>query len=1519
MKKLLLFAVLCFTGLSAAFAQLPSGSVCPNWTGTDLNGNSHTLYDYLDQGKTVYIDVSATWCGPCWNYHNTGALEGIWDQYGPPGTNEAMVFFIEGDAATNTACLYGPSGCVGGTQGNWVNGTGYPIIDDAGIANLLQISYFPTIYMVCPADKKIYLVGQLPTTGLWAKRAQYCVPPQVEVALETSTNVKCFGTNTGAINISPTGASTPYTYLWSNGATTQDLVNIPAGTYNVTVTPANGLPGNLSIDVEGPPSALTVSTVSTTAVGCNGTFGTATVEGTGGWGSYTYLWANGQTDPTANGLGAGSHNVSVTDAGNCLKVHTVVLAPAVMPTATIAQAPQVTCVNNSFQLNATASSTGSQYSYSWTPNSGGNITAGETTLTPTINAAGFYSLAVHNDDNNCTSYANLTVTGNTTPPASSAGPAQSLTCSQNTAVLQGTGSTGNQYSYLWTASNGGNIQTGATTLTPTVNATGNYTLKVTNSVNGCTSTSATTVSGTTAPPQATITNTGLTCTASSTTLNTTTVAANPTFAWTGPNNFTSALQSPVVSAAGDYSVVITDGSTGCAGTTVATVVSNTAAPTAAATGGAITCTAPTVILGASTNANTATYAWTGPNSFASTAQNPPATEAGTYTVIVSNTANGCTAAATTAVAANNNNPTASALTPSNLNCNISQVQLNGTASSQGNNYAYQWTTAAGNILNGATTLTPLVDQVGTYNLLVSNTDNGCTSTTSVSLALSQNVAATVGSQTNASCNGSTNGTALATAAGGNGAYSYAWTNGSSTATASNLAAGTYGFTVTDGENCTASATVTISEPLALACNASATAQTANGVNDGTAVANPTGGTVTYSFLWSNNETTQSIAGLAPGTYTVVVTDANGCTALQSATVNSFNCTLITTITGVNATCNGANNGTASVTLIGAANPVTFAWSNGANTQSVSGLAPGTFTVNVLDGNGCPATLNVSIVEPTALTTNATATGETASGANDGTATANPTGGTAGYTFVWSTSATTQNIAGLAPGTYTVVVTDVNGCTAQQTVIVNSYACAISTTTTTAAVSCAGGANGTATVTLTGGTTPFTYAWSNSASNATASNLAAGTYSVIITDANLCQVSATATVTEPQPFSAWTVTTSSPACANEPTGNAAVTISGGTEPYSFVWNTGATGAFISNVPAGTYSVVLTDANGCQTSTSVLITAIDNQPPTVSVANTTVALNANGLVTLTLANINAVVADNCAVVSTAISPNVFDCAQLGPHEVAVSATDAAGLTTITTATITVVDNLAPSLSCPNSITACSYDDIVNYAAPVAQDNCLLSGGQWQLLSGLPSGSEFPVGATTQTYRFTDASGNSGECSFEVIVTPPVIFNGITVNNDVNGQGVGSVDVSIGGGAAPLGYTWTRDGSVVSTNEDLTGVTAGTYNLLVTDANGCKYEQANIIVGNTSVAAHEPAWLSGVRFQPNPTSGITQIIFAEAQPLLDIAVMDAVGRVVSRQTVENQQKVTLDCTLLPQGVYIVQLRSGAEVGTRRLVIGR
>lgn len=304
-----------------------------------------------------------------------------------------------------------------------------------------------------------------------------------------------------------------------------------------------------------------------------------------------------------------------------------------------------------------------------------------------------------------------------------------------------------------------------------------------------------------------------------------------------------------------------------------------------------------------------------------------------------------------------------------------------------------------------------------------NTSN-CTSFNVVTGTSSVVVSITVDS--NVSCNGLMNGGLTAVVSGGVPPYSFAWSNGDSIASISGLAAGTYSVVVTDSLGFRANQTVGITEPTVIAVNLNVSDATTIGGADGYITAAVAGGTPGYTFAWSNMSMTDSIGGLSAGTYILTVTDANGCSLVDSATV-SDPAAVVLAMDSSNVSCFGAADGTAKVTASGGAGSYTYVWSNTATTDSIGGLSAGTYAVTVSDAIGTIAVDSVTINEPAALQLSFIVTNASSAGAADGAIDLTVTGGTSGYTFRWSNSATVEDLTGLTAGTYSVVVSDANGC------------------------------------------------------------------------------------------------------------------------------------------------------------------------------------------------------------------------------------------------------------------------------------------------------------------------------------------------------------------------------------------------------------------------------------------------------------------------------------------------------------
>jgi len=330
--------------------------------------------------------------------------------------------------------------------------------------------------------------------------------------------------------------------------------------------------------------------------------------------------------------------------------------------------------------------------------------------------------------------------------------------------------------------------------------------------------------------------------------------------------------------------------------------------------------------------------------------------------------------------------------------------------------------------------------------------------------------------------------------------------------------------------------------------------------------------------------------LVAGSYTGTITDANNCSISGTISVTEpmILSSMVTTVSVTG--CAGGFNGSAFVSVTGGTMPYSYVWSNGTTTANNPFLFAGAYTVTVTDANGCVIEDGGTVTEPTPVALNATSTDITCNGDNDRTATTNVTGGTPPYTYLWSNGATTPSISGLAPGAYFVQVDDFFGCDDTLTIVITEPAVLLAGITSTVDVNCFGDATGAVSITVTGGTTPYSYVWSNGATSANLNGVIAGTYSVTVTDAHGCVTTAgPATLVEPAAALEATITSSiNVDCNGNNTGSADLDVTGGTSPYAYLWSDGQTTEDASGLFAGVATVTVTDAQGCVDIVSVTIT-------------------------------------------------------------------------------------------------------------------------------------------------------------------------------------------------------------------------------------------------------------------------------------------------------------------------------------------
>ncbi|MBK8923602.1 MAG: T9SS type A sorting domain-containing protein [Saprospirales bacterium] len=652
-------------------------------------------------------------------------------------------------------------------------------------------------------------------------------------------------------------------------------------------------------------------------------------------------------------------------------------------------------------------------------------------------------------------------------------------------------------------------------------------------------------------------------------------------------------------------------------------------------------------------------------------------------------------------------------------------------------------------------------------------------------------------KTNASCFGDCDGSVIAVASGGSFPYSYQWSGGTSAAALSNLCAGAYAVTVTDAAQNTLVDSVVIIQPNLLTVEISPENQICGVAPDGSATAVPSGGTAPYAYLWSTGGTTSKITGLAEGTYTVTVTDFNGCTAVNQTQIFFWNEGLWLMITHTDILCFGDNNGTTHIGVMTGTSPYTYDWGSGfPNGPDLANLAPGTYTVTVTDANGCSNSASATVLEPPPLQV---AADSLAAACNKpGGATVTPSGGTPPYGVLWSTGDSTFAISAPA-GPVTVTVTDANGCQFSLDLSIPDNSVVLSATA--APLSNAGClTGGSASAAATGGSGIYTFNWSNGDSTAIAANLAAGTYTVTITETPTgCSTTAAVTIAQ-SPAPAVLAEIAAPVRCDA-LGTITATASNGTAPYSYLWSSGDTTATAPDLPAGTYTVTATDAAGC--------TAIDS---------VTLVQPLIPMVTIT-----GVVQITCLATGSATATATGGTAPYVYLWSSGDSTATASNLTVGAYTVTATDaNSCPATASftlgPPPIPAVTITGVV-------QITCLATGSAtatatgaaapysylWSSGDSTATASSLAVG--TYTVTATDAGGCTATATI-AMAAPPIPLVDITGVVHATCQNAGSATANASGGTPPYTFLWDN----AETNATAVNLGPGIHTVTVTDAGGC-----------------------------------------------------------------------------------------------------
>lgn len=670
-----------------------------------------------------------------------------------------------------------------------------------------------------------------------------------------------------------------------------------------------------------------------------------------------------------------------------------------------------------------------------------------------------------------------------------------------------------------------------------------------------------------------------------------------------------------------------------------------------------------------------------------------------------------------------------------------------------------------------------------------------------------------------SCYQGANGALNATAQGGNSGYQYSWNGGafSSSSSIASLTAGNYVLTVRDSRGCTAQDDFTVTQPDSLMLDIATTPINCNGVSSGILQVSATGGVGTYAFQWNHTTGSQPVqSNLGPGTYCVTATDANGCTVSECRTLTEPAPLVLDSLTAAPVSCFGSNNGQATVFASGGTTPYSFRWDDMAqqiNSTAVF-LTAGTYAVTVTDANGCARSGSVPVSQPQPLDISFDRNNPLCAGESSGSITAIPQGGVGGYSFLWGNGQNTANIASLAEGSYSLTLTDGNGCTFEaSTSLVAPEPLTLQVVQTFR--SCFGLSDNQAQATAGGGISPLSFLWNTGSISEGIQDQPPGTYQITVTDANDCEISGAVELVDWNPILA-NIIFDTPTCNGFSDGSLGVNIVMGgagttASDYQFTWSNNASGPLIRNLVGDrNYGLTVTDQQGC---TGVFERFLPQPVPITFSLQKTDALcfgSADG--TATVFNING---DNNVFTflwdANAGGQNTPTAIGLLAGRYSVTVTDTDGCNASGEIMVAQPTELKLSLSLvPNRC----FGDEEGVASLSASGGTPGYTFQWP---GNRSGQEITgLAAGVYVATVTDAQGCVKTISADIAQPEPLLADVEVVDVACHGGRNGRISISMLGGTP--GYQFSLDNRNFNGANIMAGMRAGYYVIYVKDAKGC-----------------------------------------------------------------------------------------------------